>query len=65
MCAQLLIHVRLFVLPWTVVHEALLSMELSRQEYWSGLNFLFQGSSYHRDQTCISCISCLGRHILH
>ena len=30
-------HVRLFVTPWTVAHEAPLSMEFSRQEYWSGL----------------------------
>ena len=26
-----------FVNPWTVVCQAPLSMELSRQEYWSGL----------------------------
>ena len=25
--------------PWTVAHEAPLSMEFSRQEYWSGLQF--------------------------
>ena len=31
--------VRLFVTPWTVAHQALLSMEFSRQEYWSGLPF--------------------------
>ena len=24
---------------WTIVHKALLSMGLSRQEYWSGLPF--------------------------
>ena len=29
--------VRLFVIPWTVVHQAPLSMGFSRQEYWSGL----------------------------
>ena len=23
--------------PWTVAHQALLSMKFSRQEYWSGL----------------------------
>jgi len=33
---QLLSHVRLFVTPWTVAHQAPLSMELPRQEYWSG-----------------------------
>ena len=28
-----------FVTPWTVAHQAPLSMEFSRQEYWSGLPF--------------------------
>ena len=32
-------HVRLFVTPWTVAHQAPLSMEFSRQEYWSVLPF--------------------------
>ena len=27
---------RLIVIPRTVAHQALLSMEFSRQEYWSG-----------------------------
>ena len=27
----------LFVTPWTVTPQVLLSMEFSRQEYWSGL----------------------------
>ena len=30
---------RLFVIPWTVVHQAPPSMEFSRQEHWSGLPF--------------------------
>ena len=29
--------IQLFGAPWTVAHEAPLSLELSRQEYWSGL----------------------------
>ena len=29
--------------PWTVAHQAPLSMEFSRQEYWSGLPFLTPG----------------------
>ena len=29
----------LFVNTWTVVHQAPLSMEFPRQEYWSGLSF--------------------------
>ena len=31
--------VRLFVTPWTAAHQAPLSMEFSKQEYWSGLPF--------------------------
>ena len=30
-------HVWLFVTPWTVAHQAPLSMRFSRQEYWRGL----------------------------
>ena len=29
--------------PWTVAHQAPLSMEFSRQEYWNGLLFPFPG----------------------
>ena len=29
--------------PWTLAHQAPLSMEFSRQEYWSGLPFLSPG----------------------
>ena len=32
-------HVQLFVTLWIVARQDLLSMELSRQEYWSGLPF--------------------------
>ena len=31
--------VPLFVTPWTIAHQAPLSMGLSRQEYWSGFPF--------------------------
>ena len=40
---MLLSHIRLSVTPWTIAHQAPLSMEFSRQEYWSGCHFLFQG----------------------
>ena len=30
---------RIRATPWTVAHQAPLSMEFSRQEYWSGLPF--------------------------
>ena len=33
-----------FVTPWTAAQQAPLSMELSRQEYWSGLAFLPPGN---------------------
>ena len=37
-------HIRLFVTPWTVAHQDPLSMEFSRQEYWSGLPFPSPGN---------------------
>ena len=36
-------HVQLFATPWTVARQAPLSMEFSRQEYWSGLPFPIPG----------------------
>ena len=48
---KLLSRVRLFETPWTVAYQAPLSMEFSKQEYWSGLpfpspgNLLTQGSN--------------------
>ena len=36
---KLFSHVQLFATPWIVAYQAPLSMELSRQEYWSGLPF--------------------------
>ena len=35
--------VRLFVIPWTIAHQAPLSMGFSRQDYWSGWPFLSPG----------------------
>ena len=32
-------HAPLFATPWTVAHQAPLSMRFSRQGYWSGLPF--------------------------
>ena len=42
--SQSLSHVRLFVTPWTVAHQAPLSTEFSRQEYWSWLPFPSPGA---------------------
>ena len=37
-------HVQFFATPWTVVHQASLSMEFSSQEYWNGLPFPSPGN---------------------
>jgi len=42
-CVCMLSHVWLFVTPWIVACQAPLSMKFSRQEYWSGFCFPFQG----------------------
>ena len=39
--------VPLFVTPWTVAHQAPLSMEFSQQEYWNGLSFPSPGDLPH------------------
>ena len=38
-CTQSLSRILLFVTPWTVAQKSPLSMEFSRQEYWSELQF--------------------------
>ena len=43
----LLSHVQLFATPWTIVHQAPLSMEFSRQEHWRGLPFPSPGDLPH------------------
>ena len=59
--AQLQSHVQVFLTPWTVAHQAPLSMRFSREEYWSELTFPSSEDLRPRDQTCVSCISCVGR----
>ena len=39
----LLNHIWFFGTPWTIALQAPLSMEFSRQEYWSGVHSLLQG----------------------
>ena len=39
MCLCMLSLAKLFGTPLTIAHQAPLSMEFSRQEYWSGLPF--------------------------
>ena len=52
------------VTPWTGTHQAYLSLGFSRQEYCSGLLYPPPGeSSWLRDQTHVSYISCIGRRV--
>ena len=39
MLCAILSHVQLFVIPWTLAHQAPLSLEFSRQEYWNRFSF--------------------------
>ena len=58
--------VQLFMAPWTIVHQAPLSMEFSRQEYWSRLPFPVSGDLPDPEiEPSISCISCIGRQIFY
>ena len=45
--------------------QAPLSMELSRQEYWSGLPFYTPGNLSDPEQNLCLCVSCIGRQILY
>ena len=56
MCPQLLSHVQVFATTWTVAHQDPLSMEFSRQEYWSDCHFLLEG---------IFLTQGLNQHLLH
>ena len=49
-----------FATPWTAAHQASLSLEFSRHEYWSGLPLPTPG-----DRTWLSLASCIGRWILY
>ena len=56
MCAQSLSHVRLSATLWTIAHQAPLSMEFSRQEYWHGLPLPPPGSFQSMDWTQVHYI---------
>ena len=58
-CVCVLSPVLLFATPWTVAHQTPLCVEFSRQEYWVAISYS-RGSSWPRDQTRVSCISCIG-----
>ena len=58
-------HVQFFATPQTVASKALLSVEFSRQEYWSGLSFPPPGDLPDPGIKPVSHISCTGRRILY
>ena len=59
-------HVWLIVTPWTVAHQALLSMEFSRQGWWNGLPFPTLGDLPDPGIDHVSLASsCIGRWIFH
>ena len=64
--ACILSHVRLFTTLWTVAHQASLSMgpSLARTLEWVAISF-FKGSSSPGDQTCVSCVFCIGKWVLY
>ena len=48
-----------FVAPWTLAGQAPLSMEFSRQEYWSGLPFPSPGDLPNLGiEPCLLCLLC-------
>ena len=53
---EIWVKVWLFVTPWTVACQAPLSMEISRQEYLSGLPCLAQGIFQTKDQIWSSAL---------
>ena len=63
--AQSLRHVWLFAAPWSVACQPPLSMEFSRQEYWSGLPFPTPGGLPDPGIKAVSCSSCTGGQILY
>ena len=50
-------HVRFSVTPWTIAHQAPLSMQSFRQEYWSGLPFPPPGDLPHPGTEPLSLVS--------
>ena len=54
MHTQSLSRVQLCATLWTVAHQAPLSIEFSRQEYWSGLSFPSPGSGMYMSSSILA-----------
>jgi len=59
MCVGMCVLRGFFPTPCTVALQALLSMRFSRQEHWSGLPCLPQGSSPPKHRTPVFWVSCI------
>ena len=57
LCAQLLNHVQYLVTPWIIAFQASLPMELTWQEYWSGMPFLTPGDLPKPGMKLVSLVS--------
>ena len=57
LCCVMHSHLWLFVTPWAVALQAPLSMEFSRQEYWSGLPFPSPGNLPNTEVELTSLVS--------
>ena len=59
-------HIQLFATLWTVAHQVLCPWDFSGKDMEWVTIFFPRGSSLPRDQTCISCVSCIvGRFFTH
>ena len=56
--------VQLFATPWTMAHQASLSMEFQARILEQAAISYSWGSSQLKDRTRASCISCIDRQIL-
>ena len=56
-CVHVVSHVQLFVILWTIAHQAPLSWDLPIKNTGVGCHFLLQGIFQLRDGTHISCVS--------
>ena len=61
---QSLGHVRLFATPWTVAHQAPLSLGVSRQEYGGGCHFLRQGITTEPPGKPLLFVHLLKKHLM-
>ena len=58
---SVLSHVQLFATPWTVACQATLSMEISQTRILEWVaTCSSMGSSWPKNPTHISCVSCIG-----